>query len=421
VPSTLSRAVRIVGVASRIVPARLRADWRQEWEGELSAATDQSRLVRHALGSFVDAFWIRQREVADLDVIDDLRHGSRQLRQHAGFAITAVGILAVSMAASVTAFSVVSQILLRPLPYPEPERIVTVWERQMSSPVRNDPAPGNFLDWRARAQSFSRLAAAEPYSYDYTGGDRPEVLKALNVTEGFFDVFGVAPLAGRFFRPDEHKNGNHRVAVLTAKFWRTQLRADPNIIGKAIPIDEQPYVVVGVAPDDFQPHLLDSGANDRALWAPKVIEEYEPRIRVSGYWAVVGRLKEGVSIDRAQAEMDTLSSVIETENPRTNKGVRAAVITLRDHLVGGLWASCWSRRSCWRPWRRSRPWCSPRRPCAACRPGGHRRCCGSTRSTSTAPPCCLRRSWPPWSQSQRAWCRPSGCQRRGCRCRASAP
>jgi predicted permease len=336
VPSTLSRAVRIVGVASRIVPARLRADWRQEWEGELAAATDQSRLVRHALGSFVDAFWIRQREVADLDVIDDLRHGSRQLRQHAGFAITAVGILAVSMAASVTAFSVVSQILLRPLPYPEPERIVTVWERQMSSPVRNDPAPGNFLDWRARAQSFSRLAAAEPYSYDYTGGDRPEVLKALNVTEGFFDVFGVAPLAGRFFRPDEHKNGNHRVAVLTAKFWRTQLRADPNIIGKAIPIDEQPYVVVGVAPDDFQPHLLDSGANDRALWAPKVIEEYEPRIRVSGYWAVVGRLKEGVSIDRAQAEMDTLSSVIETENPRTNKGVRAAVITLRDHLVGDV-------------------------------------------------------------------------------------
>ena len=136
------------------------------------AARRQS-LVRHALGSFVDAFWIRQRDVADLQAIDDLRHGFRQWRQQAGFAITAVGILALSMAASVTAFSVVSQILLRPLPYHEPDRIVTLWERLPSTPGRSDVAPGNFLDWRARATSFTQLAGAEPYSFDYTGGDRP--------------------------------------------------------------------------------------------------------------------------------------------------------------------------------------------------------------------------------------------------------
>ncbi|MDO8679469.1 MAG: ABC transporter permease [Acidobacteriota bacterium] len=344
-PSTMQRALRIVDLAARLVPARLRDDWRQEWHGELAAAADAEResprrapppLVRYALGSFSDAFWIRQREVADLDAIDDLRHGWRQLRQHAGFAVTAVGILALSMAASVTAFSVVSQILLRPLPYPNPDRIVTVWERQIATPGKLDVAPGNFIDWRARATSFSQLAAADPYSYDYTGGDRPEVLKALNVTEGFFDVFAVKPLAGRFFRPDEHKKGNHQVVVLSARFWRTHFGADPNIVGTAIPIDNLPYVVVGVAPDDFQPHLLEDAPNDRQIWAAKVMEEYEPRIRVSGYWAVAGRLKDGVSIEQAQAEMDTLSSQIETENPRTNKGVRASVITLREHLVGDV-------------------------------------------------------------------------------------
>src|SRR5688572_27981172 len=144
-----------------------------EWHGELAART--SPQIRHALGSFVDAFWIRQRDVADLQLIDDLRHGWRQMRQHGGFAFTAVAILSLSMAASVVAFSVVSQILERPLPYPDHERLVTVWQRQIGSQGRDEVAPGNFLDWRGRAQSFSHLAAGDPWSYDYTGGDRPEV------------------------------------------------------------------------------------------------------------------------------------------------------------------------------------------------------------------------------------------------------
>ena len=172
---SLQRALSIVGLASRLVPPRLRGEWRREWEGELAAAGDSAKapIVRHALGSFVDAFWIRQRDVADLQTIDDIRHGLRQLRQQAAFAVTTVGILSLSMAATVTAFSVVSQILLRPLPYHEPERIVTLWERLPNTAGRNDVAPGNFIDWRARSTSFAQLAAVDPYSYDYTGGDRP--------------------------------------------------------------------------------------------------------------------------------------------------------------------------------------------------------------------------------------------------------
>jgi len=343
---SLQRALSIVRLASRLVPSRLRDEWRREWEGELSAAAQPSAsarqaakappIVRHALGSFVDAFWIRQRDVADLQTIDDLRHGFRQWRQQAGFAITAIGILALSMAASVTAFSVVSQILLRPLPYQEPERIVTLFERHAATPGRLDVAPGNFLDWRTRATSFQQLAGVDPYSFDYTGGERPEVLKAVLVTEGFFDAFGIQPLAGRLFRPEEHTKGNNHVVVLTEHFWRSHFNGDPGIVGKSIPLDDGPFLVAGVVANDFQPHFQEYAPGDRDVYAAKAVEEYEPRIRASGYWNVVGRLKDGVSIEHAQAEMDAISAVIEQENPSTNKSVRAEVITLREHLVGDV-------------------------------------------------------------------------------------
>jgi putative ABC transport system permease protein len=328
-------APRIVRLASWLVPERLRREWLLEWEGELASSSAASRtLARRALGSFIDAFWIRQRDVADLKAIDDLRHGLRQLRHQAGFAFTTVGILALSMAASVTAFSVVSQILLRPLPYPAPDRIVVLFEANAEG--RGDVAPGNFLDWRARATSFTRLAGAEPYSYDYRGGDRPHVAKALQVTEGFFDAFGIRPLHGRFFTDEEHKKGNNRFVVLSERFWRSHLSADPAIVGRSIPLDDGAYVVVGVAPDDFQPHFQEYTVGDRDLYAAKAIEEFEPRIRVSGYWNVAGRLRDGVSLEQARAEMDAISRQIEAENPRSNKGVRAEVILLREHLVGDV-------------------------------------------------------------------------------------
>jgi putative ABC transport system permease protein len=329
---------RIVRLAAWLVPARLRQEWLMEWDGELAAARAAGTrgLSQRALGSFADAFWIRQRDVADLRAIDDLRHGWRQMRQHAGFTVTTVAILALSMAASVVAFSVVSQILLRPLPYNNPERIVTVWERLPSAGGRSDVAPGNFLDWRARATSFSHLAGVEPYSYDYLGGDRPVVLKAVQVTEGFFDTFGITPVVGRFFRPEEHKKGNNRVVVLSERFWRSTFNANPGVVGTSIPIDDGTYLVAGVAPDNFQPHLQEYAPGDRDLYSAKTIEEYEPRIRTSGYWSVVGRLKDQVSIEQARAEMDLISTQIEKENPRSNTGVRAEVITLREHLVGDV-------------------------------------------------------------------------------------
>ncbi len=328
----------IIRAAAWLVPARLRSDWLLEWQGELAAAeaAGAKALTRHALGSFVDAFWIRQRDVADLQVIDDMRHGMRQLRQHAAFAVTTIGILALSMAASITAFSVVSQILLRPLPYHAPDRIVTLSERLPSSASRSDVAPANFLDWRAAATSFTGLAGVEPYSFDYVGGDRPEVVRATLVTEGFFETFGIKPLAGRFFLPEEHTRGGQRAAVLSARFWRSHFNSDLRIVGKTIPLDDGQFLVAGILPDDFLPHFQEDVPGQTGLYVAKVIQDFESRIRASGYWSVTGRLKDGVSLEQARAEMEAISVRIEQDNPRTNKGVRAEVVTLREHLVGDI-------------------------------------------------------------------------------------
>jgi predicted permease len=334
----LTRALRLVNTAAWLVPAALRTDWRREWEGELAAWIDDGRAdaTRHALGAWADAAWLRQRQVADLSALDDLRHGWRQLREHAGFASLAVGVLGVGMAACITAFSVVSQILLRPLPYPDPDHVVTLWERQSGSEGRQDASPGNFLDWRARATSFEFLAGLEPYSHDYTGGDRPEVWRVSNVTPGFFEALGVAPLLGHFFPDDAYTAGRDRRVMLSAAVWRSRFAADPDVVGRVITLNHEPWEVAGVMPDDFQPNLLESGVNPVLAWAPKVIQEFEPRIRGSGYWNVVGRLKPGVTIEAARAEMDALARQIEQEQPRTNRDSRVEILTVREHLVGDV-------------------------------------------------------------------------------------
>jgi putative ABC transport system permease protein len=329
-------ATRLVRAAALLVPAPWRDDWRREWDGELAAwaHAGHAGATRHALGAFADGFWIRQRHLADARWIDDLRHGWRQLREHAGFAAVAIGILALGMAGSIAAFSVVSQILLRPLPYPEPERVVTVWERQASTPGRLDVSPGNFLDWRQRATSFQFLAGAEPYSRDYSDGERPEVWRVHNVTDGFFESFGQPPLIGRTFTAEEHVKGRHRVVVISARLWRSHFAADPATAGRRITLDGEPWEIAGVMPDDFLPHFQETQPGSIQAWAPKYIEEFEPRIRASGYWNVVGRLKAGVPLAQAAAEMDRLAAQIETEQPRTNRGSRVEVVTMREHLVG---------------------------------------------------------------------------------------
>jgi putative ABC transport system permease protein len=333
-------AALIVRTAAPLVPPALRDEWRLEWDGELAALDDvpqrYRRPIRRALGAFVDAFWLRQRSVADFDWIDDMRHGMRQLVEHRGFAFTAIGILALGIAATVTMFSVTDQILLRALPYPAIDRIVTVWETRAPSNEPLDPAPGNFIDWRERARSFEFIAGVDPWAVDYVGGERPEMLSAVKVTPGFFETFGVAPLAGRVFTPEEYQKGRDKVVVLHEPMWRQRFGGDPTIVGRTLKFEDGPYTVVGIMPANFEPRLLSGPVRPRNLWLPKAIEDYEPQIRGSGYWAVVGRLKPGVALSEADAEMSAIARQLAREYPQSNEKTGTRVLALRDHLVGDV-------------------------------------------------------------------------------------
>jgi putative ABC transport system permease protein len=330
----------IVRLAALVVPAEFREEWRQEWAGELASLDEipvrTRRPVRRALGAFADAFWLRQRSVADFDWIDDLRIGLRQLLQHSGFAMTSIGILSLGIAATITMFSVTDQVLLRPLPYPDADRIVTLWETQLPG---NDPlevSPGNVLDWRARARSFDHIVGVEPYSLDVAGDPRPEVWFATRVTEGFFETFGVTPLHGRFFLREEHQKGRDRAVVISEAFWRRRFGGDPGVVGTTVRADDQTFTIVGVAPASFEPRLMATAGGYRDVWLPKAIEDFEPGFRGGGYWAAVGRIKTDVSIEAAQAELSAVAEQLGREYPQSNEKSGVRVMPLREYLVGDV-------------------------------------------------------------------------------------
>ena len=262
----------------------------------------------------------------------DAGFGTRLLRREPGFAAATVLTLALAIGATTTIFSIVDAVLLQPPPFPEPERLVTLWQtdpRDGGRPV--EPAPANFLDWREQATSFERVAAVEPFSFDHTGAGEPEVFYGSLVTEGFFETLGVGAARGRTFLPDEFRPGSG-VVVLTDGFWRRRFGADPGILGRALTLDGQPWTVVGVLPPGFALGL-ERGRGERDVYAPKAIAERETFLRGDGWWRVVARLRPGVTPAAAQAEMDAVAARLAADHPRTNAGVGARVVPLHARQV----------------------------------------------------------------------------------------
>ena len=339
-PTRLSWARAIVQLAAVLVPPGQRADWRREWDAELASLADlpahYRRPIARGLGAVADAFWLRQRSVADFDWIDDLRHGGRQLFEHRGFAAAVIAIASIGLAATVTMFSVTDQILLRPLPYPDADRIVTLWETRAPSDEPLEVTPGNLLDWRERLQSFESVAGADPWSIDMAGNPHPEVWFSAKVTEGFLESFGTQPIRGRLFLPEEYQKGRDRVLIISERFWQRRFGGDSGIIGRTVSGTDGAFTIVGVVPASFEPRVLPTASGHRDIWMPKAIEPYERQIRGSGYWAAVGRLKPGVTLEQAQAELSAVARQLATEYPRTNEKTGARVLALRDHLVGDV-------------------------------------------------------------------------------------
>jgi predicted permease len=332
--------VRFVGL---VVPRRDRAAWRREWEAEIvhghltlerdghASWTDRMTLARRASGSVFDAAWLRRQFTRDSDFVHDLRHTLRLYRRSPGMVLLVVAVLAVGIGATTAVFSAVDAVLLKPVPFADADRLVTIWE-QSPEIDRAQVAPGNYLDWKARAREFDVLAAAEPYSRDFTSGTEPEIFQGARVTEGFFDAVRAAPQHGRLFDADDYRL-KRNVAVLSDGVWKRRFGASPAIVGQTIRLDDLSFEVVGVLPPGYEPKVH---GRQLDVWTTKtVIEDYERQTRARGYWEVVGRVRHGSTIELAQAELDAISAQLAQEQPRTNATVRAQAISMRAHLADG--------------------------------------------------------------------------------------
>ena len=265
-------------------------------------------------------------------VFQDVRFGLRLLRREPGFAATTVLTLTLAIGATTTIFSVVDAVLLQPPPFPEPDRLVTLWQTDPNNGNRPaEPAPANFLDWREQATSFEQVAAIEPFSFDFTGDSAPEVFYASLVTEGFFDALGVAAAYGRTFLPEEFRPGSG-VVVLTHGFWERRFGGDTGILGRSLTLDGQPHTVVGILAPDFELGL-ERGRGRRDIYVPKAIAEYETFIRSSGWWHVIARVRPEVTLAAAQAELDAIAARLAADYPRTNTDVGARVVPLHTQQV----------------------------------------------------------------------------------------
>jgi putative ABC transport system permease protein len=265
-------------------------------------------------------------------LIQDLRYGIRMLVKSPGFTIIAVLTLSLGIGANTAIFSVVNAVLLRDLPFPESDRIVTLWENNTVDGLeRDDVSPANFLDWRERQNSFEELAFANPYSLDYVADGEPVTYRAGLVSKGFFDVLGAVPLHGRVFAPEEYEAGKNKVVILSHGLWQRRFGSDPNVIGRSLTLDDQPMTVVGVMRPDFRLHLFDI---DEEIWGPQEFIESMKAQRKATYLKVIGRLKPGVTIEQARAEIAGIASNLSSEYPATNGGIGVTAVTLPEHLKG---------------------------------------------------------------------------------------
>lgn len=256
-------------------------------------------------------------------VLQDVRYGMRSLGRSPGFTIAAVLALALGIGANAAIFSVVNAVLLRPLPYNDPEKLVVLL-RQSSGPV----APANYLDWKSRSQSFAGMAAAEMWSPNLAGSGQPEKLSALRVTPDTFPLLGVEPLLGRVVSQSTPESAE---LVLSHALWKRRFGGDPGVLGQIIRLNGEPFTIVGVMPPEFK--FAPFWATRTEAWAPL---DLRPRAanRKGSSLRVFARLRPDMSLQQAQAEIATVTSRLEQQFPGTNRDI--TVTPLKEKVVGDI-------------------------------------------------------------------------------------
>jgi putative ABC transport system permease protein len=328
--------IHLIGV---LVPRGLRLDWRQEWEAELRyrelllAEWDnltwktKADLLRRSLGAFWDALWLQPQRLED-DMFQDLRFGFRMLMKTPGFTLAAILSLTIGIGATSAIFSVINGVLLRPLPYREPEKLVRLWHNKPAAGINQLPVSGgNIQVWRERAEMFEGVAAYSQTSWVITGDGEPEQLQGARVSDNLLPLLGYQPLLGRGFLAHENKTGNDKVVILSHKLWQRRFAGDESIIGQSIILNHtNQYTVIGVMPPDV------SFPGQCEFWVPETaVAAARHDMRGS---SVIARLKPGVTSEMARNEVEQIHEQLQGQIPGDYEGWKVESQPLHDSIIG---------------------------------------------------------------------------------------
>ncbi len=309
-------------------------------------AADAQHAAHRQLGNAtqIKEYTTRLRTFAAFeDVLQDLRYGARMLRKSPGFALIAIATLALGIGVNAAIFSVVKAVLLDSLPYRQPERLVTIAPAGADNRNPAKDSFGEVQDWKSRAKSFEQIALYRGWTPAATGNGTPRMVFGLRVTQNFFDTLGVAPRIGRGFTPDEDRPSSWHVVVLSYPYWVRQFGADEHVIGKTIVLDQVPFEIVGVLPQNFQPLSFTDAGSPPDIWAPLGYDMSQDfACRTCHHLDSVARLRDGVSLSQARAEMATIASQLVREFPNDySEHENILVQPLRDTWYGGVQTTLW--------------------------------------------------------------------------------
>jgi len=265
------------------------------------------------------------------DLIQDVRLGLRTLSKTPIVSVLAVVSIGLAIAGNTTVFSMVDALLLRPLPFKDPDRLVFLWEANPSNPIIgfNLTSADNFLDFREGTDAFEQLSGLQPAALSLTEGDLPEPIVGIAASSGFFEIFGEPAGIGQVLQPSDYRAGNERVVVLSHAFWQNRFASDPTLVGRTIEVDGEPHLVRGVMGKGFE--FLDPRI---ALWKPLVLRRGETPRDVKNM-SVIGRLKQDVALEKARQELGVVAARLARDYPDANRDLSVLLRTMREQLSSG--------------------------------------------------------------------------------------
>src|SRR5438874_5543436 len=265
-------------------------------------------------------------------VFADLRYAFRVMFRTPSLAVGVVSVLALGIGATTAIFSIVNAVLLRPLPFEEPDRLVRIFVRPGPGGGPLELAPGKFYDWQRDARSFEGMAMYRVRDVALSGTGTARTVRSTAVSAGFFEIVRARPAFGRVFRQEEDTPGGKYVVVLSERFWRTEFGGNPDAIGRTVKLNDEAYTIVGVMPATASFASWTAMASD--VWVPLALTDEQRAARGNHNRDGVARLKRDVQLSQAQAEMDTISARLAREFPKTDKGWGAVIIPMQDQIVG---------------------------------------------------------------------------------------